>query len=72
MAYADGGEVALQRRERPHLVFDERGYITHLTSGAQPPPDPAADRPPKGFLNDYTYTLIVPVEPQPRAVVEAA
>ena len=33
--YTDGDQVILQRRERPHLIFDKDGYITHLTSGVQ-------------------------------------
>lgn len=62
--YTDGDTVTLQRRERPHLIFDKRGYITHLTNGVQPPP--SSDRPtPPGKQNDYTYTLIQPVRPQP-------
>lgn len=67
--FDDGGAVGLQRRERPHLIFDERGYISHLTNGVQPPPDPEHGRPPtdlqgRPFLNDFTYTLVVPVAEQ--------
>eukprot|EP00937_MAST-01D_sp_MAST-1D-sp2_P007456 g7456.t1 len=62
--FTDGGSVALQRRERPHLVFDDRGFIVALTSAAQPPPT-AAKAPPPSFQNDYTFTSIQPVVPQP-------
>ena len=61
--YTDGDRVLLQRRERPHLIFDSAGYITHLTNGVQPPPT-AARGPPPGHQNDYTYTLVQPVRPQ--------
>ena len=59
-----GSVVMLQRRERPHLLFDARGYITHLTNGVQPPPT-ATHAPPAGYMNDYTYTLVQPVASQP-------
>jgi hypothetical protein len=62
--FTDGSGVALQRRERPHVVVDGRGFITHLTTGAQPPPR-AAKSPPEGYQNDYTYTLVQPVQIQP-------
>ena len=60
--FSDGTSVAMQRRERPHLVFDQRGYITHLSTGVQPPPT-ATKAPPTtaAFQNDYTYTLLQPV-----------
>ena len=62
--FTDGGAVALQRRERPHLAFDSRGYILALSTSAQPPP--TADKaPPPGFQNDYCFTSIQPVVPQP-------
>ena len=61
VASTDGSNVSLQRRERPHLVFDDRGYITHLTTAAQPPPT-AGKAPPSGsFNNDYSYTSVQPV-----------
>ena len=63
VAYEDGSSVVLQRRERPHLIFDDAGFITHLTSGAQPPPS-ARKSPPVGFQNDFTYTLVQPVRRQ--------
>ena len=55
-----GGSVALQRRERPHLVFDDQGFIIALSTSAQPPPT-AAKSPPLGYQNDYCYTSIQPV-----------
>lgn len=58
--FTDGSSVAMQRRERPHLIFDERGLITHLSTGVQPPPT-ARKAPPPGFNGDYTYTLLQPV-----------
>ena len=64
--YADGGSVALQRRERPHLVFDQRGFIVALSSGVQPPPDAGRGGPPSAaYQNDFTYTLVQPVRAQP-------
>ena len=65
ITYEDGSGVVLQRRERPHLIFDKQGYITHLTSGVQPPPSSSRHPPSAEFQNDYTYTLVVPVRPQP-------
>ena len=59
-----GGSVALQRRERPHLVFDERGFIVALSTSAQPPPT-ATKAPPPGYQNDYSFTSIQPVATQP-------
>ena len=56
VAYTDGSVVMLQRRERPHLIFDKAGYIIALTNGVQPPP--SASRPQstsKHYQNDYTY-----------------
>ena len=65
LAYGDGGgSVALQRRERPHLAFDSRGFILALSTSAQPPPT-AAKSPPAGFQNDYSFTSVQPVVPQP-------
>ena len=61
--YTDGDVVSLQRRERPHLIFDSAGYITHLTNGVQPAPT-NEKHPIDGFQNDYTYTLIQPVAKQ--------
>lgn len=61
--YIDGSSILLQRRERPHLIFDDAGYITHLTNGVQPAPT-ATKAPPKGFANDFTFTLVQPVQPQ--------
>jgi hypothetical protein len=47
-------------------VFDQRGYITHLTNGVQPPPTARRAPPTTGsFQNDYTYTLVQPVASQP-------
>ena len=60
--FTDGSSVALQRRERPHLIFDRQtGYITHLSTGCQPPPTQKKYPPAGRFQNDYTYTLIQPV-----------
>ena len=65
VVYTDQSRVDLQRRERPHLIFDSKGFITHLTNGVQPPPNPPAHAPPSPlFQNDYTYTLVQPVAPQ--------
>lgn len=63
--YDDGGRVTFERRERPHLVFDQRGFPSHLTSGVQPPPTASRVPPSDAFRNDYTYTLVVPLPPQP-------
>lgn len=38
VTYDDGSSVLLQRRERPHLIFNEHGEITHLTSGGYTAP----------------------------------
>ena len=65
VAYTDGDVSVLQRRERPHLIFDDRGYITHLTNGVQPPPTKTRSPPNKHMQNDYTYTLVQPITPQP-------
>ena len=59
--FSDGSSVPMQRRERPHLIFDRAsGYITHLVTAVQPPPS-AAKAPPPGFQNDYTWTSVQPV-----------
>ena len=50
--YTDGTIVRLQRRERPHLIFDAAGYITHLTNGVQPPPSAERGPPSRHFQND--------------------
>lgn len=63
--YNDGTKVMLERRERPHFIFDSRGFITHITHGVQPPPSESKKPPSSNFANDYTYTLIQPVTPQP-------
>ena len=42
----------LYLRARPHLLLDETGRITHLSTGARPTKD-----------SDYVYTLVVPVLP---------
>ena len=62
ISFTDGTSVSLQRRERPHLVRDSDGMITHLTNGVQPPPT-ASKSPPSGakYVNDYVYTLLQPV-----------
>ena len=61
--FTDGSTVSMQRRERPHLVFDrDTGYISHLSTGVQPPPTNNKAPPSSAtFQNDYTYTLIQPV-----------
>ena len=64
--YTDGDKVMLQRRERPHLIFDERGFITHLTNGVQPAPSATKAPPSDGFKIDYVYTLVQPVTAQAR------
>ena len=49
-------------------MFDRRGYITHLTNGAQPPPTATKSPPTTGkWENDYVYTLLQPVQPPPAA-----
>ncbi len=40
----------LYLRARPHLLLDEHGQITHLSTGARPTKQ-----------SDYVYTLVVPV-----------
>ena len=64
--FDDNTTVSLQRRERPHLIFDSDGYISHLTNGVQPPPNafPGKAPPSKGFQNDFTYTMVQPVRRQ--------
>ena len=42
----------LYLRARPHLLLDEHGQITHLSTGARPTKQ-----------SDYVYTLVVPVLP---------
>ena len=62
VTFTDGSTVPMQRRERPHLIFDSAGMITHLVNGVQPPPT-AGKSPPTAakFQNDYVYTLVQPV-----------
>ena len=64
VTFTDGSTISMQRRERPHLVFDDRGMITHLTNGVQPPPTAAKSPPTSGvkLQNDYVYTLLQPVQ----------
>ena len=62
--FTDGTSVVLQRRERPHLIFDASGRITHLSNGVQPPPTEGKAPPNASFENDYTYTLIHPIAKQ--------
>ena len=64
VSFVDGSIVSMQRRERPHLIFDTRGYISHLINGVQPPPT-AQKAPPAGAQNDYVYTSVQPVRVQP-------
>jgi hypothetical protein len=59
--FTDGGSVVLQRRERPHVITDAKGFITHLVSAVQPPPTEAKHPKSSSFSNDYTYTMVVPV-----------
>ena len=61
--FNDGSSVSMQRRERPHLVFDQHGFITHLSTGVQPSPTKQKSRPSLDFQTDYTYTLVQPVSP---------
>lgn len=42
----------LYLRARPHLLLDDHGQITHLSTGARPTKQ-----------SDYVYTLVVPVLP---------
>jgi len=54
---SSGGEAAVEVEElylraRPHLLLDDRGRITHLSTGARPTKQ-----------SDYVYTLVVPVLP---------
>jgi hypothetical protein len=59
--FTDGSTASLQRRERPHLVFDASGFISHLSTGAHPPPTAAKAPPSDKFQSDYVYTLLQPV-----------
>jgi len=63
--FTDGTSIELQRRERPHVILNERGFMTHLLSAVQPPPT-AAKHPPTAtkmeFQNDFTFTMIQPVQ----------
>ena len=45
-------EEQLYLRARPHLLLDDNGQITHLSTGARPTKH-----------SDYVYTLVVPVIP---------
>ena len=57
------GMYATQRRERPHLILDAAsGHITHLINGVQPLPTAGKAPPSAAFQNDYTYTLIQPIQ----------
>ena len=67
--FTDGAGIALQRRERPHLAFDDAGYISHLTTSAQPPPT-AAKGPPAGCVNDHSFTSIQPVARQQQRLAQ--
>ncbi len=60
--FTDGTSNTFTRLERPHLIFDSAGMITHLVNGVQPPPT-AGKSPPTAakFQNDYVYTLVQPV-----------
>ena len=64
VSFTDGSTISMQRCDRPNLVLDGRGMITHLTNGVQPPPTVAKTPPSTGtkFQNDYVYTLLQPVQ----------
>ena len=53
-----GGSFRFTRRERPHLVFDADGRITHITNAAQ---YGTAQTPGGGANGDACYTLVQPV-----------
>jgi hypothetical protein len=58
--FDDGTSITMQRRERPHLVFDPvTGVPTHLINGVQPP---AGDRRDRGGQHDQSYSIIVPLK----------
>ena len=63
VSFTDGSVISMQRRERPHLIFDAKGYISHLVNGVQPPPT-ARKSPPAGAQNDFVYTMVQPVRAQ--------
>ena len=63
VSFVDGSVISMERRERPHLIFDKNGYISHLVNGVQPPPT-SQKSPPTGAQNDYVYTLVQPVQAQ--------
>jgi len=64
VVFTDNRTIQMQRRERPHLILDQQGFITHLSTSVQPPPLPNQARPSDDFENDHSYTLIQPVRPQ--------
>eukprot|EP01052_Picozoa_sp_SAG31_P037120 SAG31_NODE_4743_length_2986_cov_4.941808_2_plen_154_part_00 len=70
--FAGGTRVQMQRRERPHLVLDDRGYITHLSTGVQPPPTESKSPPANNtrqLQNDHAFTLLQPVSRRQEAWV---
>ena len=56
--WAGGGSFRFTRRERPHLIFDADGRVSHLTTAAQ---YGLAQTPGGGANGDACYTLIQPV-----------
>lgn len=64
VSFVGGSVISMQRRERPHIIFDANGYISHLVNGVQPPPT-SRKSPPTGAWNDFVYTLVQPVRAQP-------
>jgi hypothetical protein len=54
IAFDDGTNVTMKRRERPQLVFNpSTGAPTHLISAVQPP---------QSGQEDQTYSIIVPLK----------
>ena len=56
--WAGGGSFRFTRRERPHLIFDADGRVSHLITAAQ---YGRAQTPGGGANGDACYTLIQPV-----------
>ena len=57
VAFDDGSSVTFARRERPQLIVDEAGRVTHLINGVQLP---HALQPQSG-QRDASYSIAVPL-----------
>jgi len=53
--YTDGTSTTFSRRERPHLIINDQGQPTHLTTGVV-----AGDN--KGCCDDNSYTHVQPIQ----------